>query len=148
MSDEFTLSIPVRFRDIDRLNHVNNAVYSTYLEEARFAYLESVLGIDITEFELVIVNLELSFARPISLDDDLEVAVSVIELGETSWTMEYEFRVDEEVVATGETTNVHFDPETEQPEALPDEIRDPILEHESLEEDGRTTHSRDRGGRI
>ncbi|MDJ1430604.1 thioesterase family protein [Halostagnicola sp. A-GB9-2] len=133
MSDEFTLSIPVRFRDIDRLNHVNNAVYSTYLEEARFAYLESVLDVDITEFELVIVNLELSFARPISLDDELEVAVSITELGETSWTMTYEFRVDGDVVATGKTTNVHFDPESEQPEPLPDEIREPILEHESLE---------------
>ncbi|GAB7017887.1 acyl-CoA thioesterase [Halostagnicola bangensis] len=133
MSDEFTLSIPVRFRDIDRLNHVNNAVYSTYLEEARFAYLESVLGVDITEFELVIVNLELSFARPISLDDELEVAVSITELGETSWTMTYEFRVDGDVVATGETTNVHFDPESDRPEPLPDEIREPILEHESLE---------------
>lgn len=131
MSDEFTLSIPVRFRDIDRLNHVNNAVYSTYLEEARFAYLESVLDVDVTEFELVIVNLELSFARPISLDDDLEVAVSVTDLGETSWTMDYEFRVDGTVVATGETTNVHFDPETEQPKPLPVEIREPLLERES-----------------
>lgn len=131
MSDEFTLTIPVRFRDIDRLNHVNNAVYSTYLEEARFAYLESVLDVDVTEFELVIVNLELSFARPISLDDDLEVTVSVTDLGETSWTMEYEFRVDGAVAATGETTNVHFDPETEQPKPLPAEIREPLLERES-----------------
>ena len=30
---------PVRFRDLDALGHVNNAVFLTYIESARFAYL-------------------------------------------------------------------------------------------------------------
>src|SRR6266550_7903332 len=29
----------VRFRDVDSIGHVNNAVFLTYLEEARIAYL-------------------------------------------------------------------------------------------------------------
>ena len=31
----FTLPVEVRFRDLDALGHVNNAVYLTYLESAR-----------------------------------------------------------------------------------------------------------------
>ena len=34
----FTHPIEVRFRDLDALGHVNNAVYLTYLESARIAY--------------------------------------------------------------------------------------------------------------
>ena len=34
----------VEFRDIDAAGHVNNAVYLTYLETARIAYLIDVLG--------------------------------------------------------------------------------------------------------
>jgi acyl-CoA thioester hydrolase len=32
---ETEVEIPVRYRDIDSLGHVNNAVYITYLEQAR-----------------------------------------------------------------------------------------------------------------
>jgi acyl-CoA thioester hydrolase len=32
----------VRFRDVDAMGHVNNAVYSTYLEQARIAYLKPI----------------------------------------------------------------------------------------------------------
>jgi acyl-CoA thioester hydrolase len=32
----------VRYRDLDTWNHVNNAVYATYLEQARIDYLDSV----------------------------------------------------------------------------------------------------------
>ena len=34
--------IPVRFRDLDPLNHVNNALFNTYLEEARIQFLGEV----------------------------------------------------------------------------------------------------------
>ena len=34
----FTHAVEVRFRDLDALGHVNNAVYLTYLESARMAW--------------------------------------------------------------------------------------------------------------
>jgi YbgC/YbaW family acyl-CoA thioester hydrolase len=34
----FTHQLEVRFRDCDAMGHVNNAVYLTYLEQARFAH--------------------------------------------------------------------------------------------------------------
>ncbi len=32
----------VRFRDLDALGHVNNAVFATYLEQARIEYLREL----------------------------------------------------------------------------------------------------------
>ena len=36
--------IEIRWRDLDAYRHVNNAVYSTYLEECRDEWLERALG--------------------------------------------------------------------------------------------------------
>ena len=34
----FFIHVEVRFSDLDALNHVNNAVYFTYMEQARIHY--------------------------------------------------------------------------------------------------------------
>lgn len=133
MSEKFTAEIPIRFRDLDPLNHVNNAVYANYLEEARSAYVEEVLGLGALEYPFVLANLEIDYQRPITIDDELSIALTVTELGTTSCTMAYEFLVDESIVATAETTLVHIDPATERPAAIPDEIGDRIREYENLE---------------
>jgi acyl-CoA thioester hydrolase len=38
------LRLQIRWRDMDAYGHVNNAVYLTYLEEARDAWVQRVLG--------------------------------------------------------------------------------------------------------
>ena len=48
MSDPVPVQMPIqiRWRDLDALGHVNNAVYLTYFELARLAYIRAVLGAD------------------------------------------------------------------------------------------------------
>ena len=38
------VTIPIRWRDVDNYGHVNNAVYLTYLEEARDRWAHETLG--------------------------------------------------------------------------------------------------------
>lgn len=133
MGDEITVDVPVRYRDLDTLNHVNNAVYASYMEEARAAYAEEVLGLAFDEYNFVLATLEISFGRPVTMDDDLTVAAEVTGLGETSATMTYDVRADDESVATGETTLVFVDRETKRPSPIPGEIRERIREHDGLE---------------
>ncbi|ELY77043.1 thioesterase superfamily protein, partial [Natrinema gari JCM 14663] len=90
MSTEFTHEVPVRFRDLDPLNHVNHAVYASYLEAARTAYIEEVLGVPEEEIAFVVATLEIAYERPITYDDEPVVALSVADLGDSSCTMEYE----------------------------------------------------------
>ncbi len=134
MSEKFTVEIPVRFRDLDPYDHVNNAVYANYLEEARLAYAEEVLGFDSWEYPFVVAGLEIDYNRPIRLDDDLSIALVVTNVGTTSFTMSYEFLVDETVVATAETTLVHIDAESYQPTPIPDSLADRIHETTALGE--------------
>ncbi|MEO5575331.1 MAG: thioesterase family protein, partial [Gaiellaceae bacterium] len=42
----------VRFRDCDAMGHVNNAVYSTYLEEARIGVLGDLISFILARVEI------------------------------------------------------------------------------------------------
>ncbi|MFB1063297.1 acyl-CoA thioesterase [Natrinema sp. H-ect4] len=133
MCAEFTVDVPVRFRDLDPMNHVNHAVYASYLEAGRTAYLEAVAGLESEEISFVIVDLQISYERPITNGDEPTVALSVTRLGDSSCTMSYEIRVDGDVAATAETTIVHIDPDTERPSPIPDVMAQRIREHDGLE---------------
>ncbi|RQG92003.1 acyl-CoA thioesterase [Natrarchaeobius chitinivorans] len=133
MSEEFTVEVPVRYRDLDPYDHVNHAVYVSYLESARVAYIDEVFELSEDEISFVIANLEISYGHPITLGDEPVVALWVSDLGDSSCTMRYEIRVDGEVVSTAETVMVNLDPETERPAPYPDDVRERIVEYEGLE---------------
>ncbi|MFC4436942.1 MULTISPECIES: acyl-CoA thioesterase [Natrialbaceae] len=133
MSDAFTVEVPVRYRDLDPMGHVNNGVYASYLERVRIAYIESVLESGDEEFTSVIANLEITYLQSIEFGDDPTVSLTVTELGRSSCTTAHEFRVDGAVVATAETTIVHVDPEKQDPTPIPEPIRERIREYEGLE---------------
>lgn len=128
----FTAEVDVRFRDLDTMGHVNNAVYATYLEEARVAYFEKVLDASLHEVDTVLANVELEFRRPVELDDEVTVAVRIPELGESSIPMEYEVRADGEVAATGEAVQVVVNRESGSSRAIPAEWREAIEAFEGL----------------
>ncbi len=134
IDNAFTVDVHVRYNDLDTYNHVNNAVYATYLEEARVAYVDEVLEMGVEDFSFVIANLELSFERPVEMTDELSVAVETTALGRSSATMAYELRDGGERVATGETTLVFVDPEEKRPAEIPPSVREDIVAFEGLEE--------------
>ena len=135
MSDEFDesgdqdigyeceIGIDVRLRDLDFMGHVNNAIYATFLEEAREAYFEDIIGVSLTDIGTVIASLTIDYVRPIESDAEVTVAVGVAELGSSSLTMAYEIRADGETAATARTVQVLVDRETGQSEPIPDAWR-------------------------
>ena len=62
-------TIAIRWRDLDALGHVNNAVYATYLEEARDRWLAGVLGLGETLWDYVLARLAIDFRRELKQDD-------------------------------------------------------------------------------
>lgn len=80
--------IEIRWRDCDAYAHVNNAVYATYLEEARDEWVLRVLGEDGDPWDYVLARVAIDFRRELTLDDD-EVVVSVrlLRVGTSSVTL-------------------------------------------------------------
>lgn len=126
--DEFryVTEVPVRFRDIDPMDHVNNALYVTYVEQARAEYYEDVIGLTLGEADTVLAHLEVDYVEPIELGDVVEVRMRTEELGTSSIPMTYELRVDGDVVATADTVQVAFDRDSGEPVPVPEEWRERI----------------------
>ena len=125
--------IPVRFRDLDSLGHVNNAVYFTYCEVARNAYWKQLLGVRrLAEANFILAHAELDYRAQANGDHDIVVVVRVSFVGNTSFGFEY--RVLEEgtgtLLAEGRSVQVTFDYKTNQKVPMPPSARQRILEFE------------------
>ncbi len=126
MDSIFSHRLEVRFRDCDPMGHVNNAVYLTYLEQARFAHWRSVRrfasGEDVPG--VILARAEIDFRRPARYGDLLEIRIGVAAIGRTSFTYEYEI-VDQDgnMVATAKTILVAYDYAAGRPVPVPDDVR-------------------------
>lgn len=126
----FTTELPVRYRDLDTNDHVNNAVYGTYLEQARFEYFDEVLGVALEDGDLVVVRVEIDYLRPVELSDDVvEVGARVDEFGTSSFEMTFAVEADGERCATGSSVQVAIGDEGE-PRPVPDAWRASIDSYE------------------
>jgi acyl-CoA thioester hydrolase len=127
-----TFSQDVAFRDLDGLGHVNNAVYLSYVESARLAYMQEVLGpLELEELGIV-ADVKISFRSPASLGETLEVGQRVSRVGETSLVFDFEIRGgDGRLVAEGSTVHVAFDYGMRRPVPVPEEWRSRIESYEA-----------------
>ncbi len=103
----FEHQVSVRWRDTDALGHVNNAVYLTYLEEARDAFYLRALGDPI----YVVVRLEIDFRAEIRhADRTVRVEVAVERVGTTSLTTRETLRTPHgELAAEARVITVRWD---------------------------------------
>lgn len=113
----FDLELPVRYRDLDTLSHVNNAVYATYLEQARVEYVDRVLDEGFESGGMVLASIEVDFRRPVRMDDgSVRVECGVLSVGEASFRMGYRvFADDGAPAATAESVQVTVDEDGSRP---------------------------------
>ena len=83
--------IEIRWRDLDALGHVNNAVYATYLEEARDEWFVRALGPGGDFWAFVLARVAIDFRRELTQDDDaLVVRTRLVRIGTSSLTFREE----------------------------------------------------------
>jgi acyl-CoA thioester hydrolase len=128
-------SVEVRFRDCDAMGHVNNAVYLTYLEVARFAYWKAAdIGRLEGDISYIIARVEIDFRASAKTGDVIDVALAVRAIGRTSFTMEYEIRDEEgQLLVTARSVQVAYDYAAKHSVAVPDAIRARISEFEGTQ---------------
>jgi acyl-CoA thioester hydrolase len=119
----FSISITVRFRDLDPLGHVNNAVFLTYIELARLEYLSSLGVTDADKPSLLLARVEVDFKRPILMRDPVTVTASVTRVGTKSFGMHHDIIAGGELAASLETVLVWYDHASGQSQTVPDEVR-------------------------
>lgn len=125
----YEIEIPVRYRDLDTYGHVNNANHATYLEEARIAYFEDVLGLEQEARGMLVVSLSIDFEAPIHADV-VTVGLGITRIGDTSFDFEYVIEVEGSVVARAETVQVAYDEAAEETIPFPEDWRNAVREYE------------------
>ncbi len=128
----FETSFDPQYRDLDVNGHVNQARYLSYLEQARTKYWEEVVGIPHDRTPVAVVRQEIDYEAPITLDQEVTVAQRIVELGRTSFQIDYEIRADGTVAATAEVVLLALDREDHEAVPIPNAWREPIEEHEGL----------------
>ncbi len=131
----FVHRLEVRFRDCDPMGHTNNAVYLSYLEQARFAHWRSLWGFGTPQLPpglpgVILARVECDYRRPTKYGDTIEIRLTVAEIGRTSFRYEYEIVDDQgRTVLTAKTVQVMYDYKVEKPAPIPDEIRSLLQIH-------------------
>jgi len=93
MSNIHTSTIQVRFADVDKLGHVNNAKYLTYFEIARMQFFKdefkNISDLDWKAKGLILAKVEVEYISPIMLDDLVEIETYCTKIGNKSFDLAY-----------------------------------------------------------
>ncbi|CAG0952321.1 4-hydroxybenzoyl-CoA thioesterase [Rhodocyclaceae bacterium] len=119
--------LPIRWGDMDAMNHVNNTVYFRYMEQARIEWLES-LGYGTgqhTDEGPVIVNAGCTYLVPLVYPGNVEVRMFIGHPGRSSLPTHYELRLqgNEKLYATGDAKMVWINPASGRSIPLPGNMR-------------------------
>lgn len=129
--------IQIRWRDLDALGHVNNAVFITYFEYARLAYIRELLGPDAAidrqtmlpvDFQFILAEVTCSYRSPVTLEDKPVVEIWVSEVGRKSFVFQYRM-TDERtgrLLAEGRSAQVWYDYRTGTSQVIPEDVIEKI----------------------
>ena len=106
----------VRWRDCDAMGHVNNAVYSTFLEEAR---IEALGGLA----EFILARVEIDFRSELRAAEEIEVRTRCSRIGTKSLDLEHEIHSNGRLAAQAKSVLVGYDYDLGGSVELSDEIR-------------------------
>ncbi len=125
----FVVPIEVRWRDLDPFDHVNNAVFVTYLEFARVALWRRFGSMGrASDVPFVVARVVLDYRSPVRLGDEVRVGLRLERLGEKSFTFAYRIEAAGRLAAEAETVQVCLDHETGQTIPVPDSVRKVLSE--------------------
>jgi len=124
---EVRVRIDVRWRDLDMLGHLNQAVYHEFLEEGRAELLTSLSGL--SDLAFVLARVELDYRHEVTRGHGhVEVVVRPASVGTSSVVLDNEVVLpDGTVAASGRSVLVAWDPSARGKRPLTDGERDALV---------------------
>jgi len=96
------------------MGHANNAVYSTYLEQARIAVVGSLAP-------FILARVEIDFRAQLHAGDDIEVRTRCSRIGTKSFELEHQIWRDDVLAADAKSVLVRYDYEARASVPLTDD---------------------------
>lgn len=130
------IAVQVRWGDLDALGHVNNAVYLTYLEQARITYMNERQLWDGSDGGLgvIMARVAIDYKLPLIATDEVHVFSRCSRLGNRSFDIEQQIiRIrdgQQAISAQGSTVGVAYDYRIGQSAPIPAGWRERIKAYE------------------
>ncbi len=136
MPKKFEITIQVRFKDMDPMQHVNNAVYFSYFEIGRLEFFRKVVNdIEFKKYPFILARVEANFHKPITVHfPEVILKMWAGDFGNKSFKFFYEILSKDEKIkfTSGESVQVFFDYKSNKtipvPEGFINLIKDYIFE--------------------
>ena len=123
----FRIVLGVRWGDMDAFNHVNNAQYLRYLEEARVQWLARLPGVSLADrITPVLVACQVNYRQPIEWPNEIAIELFIDRTGNSSLTMGHHMlsSTDASVLySDGSVVMVWIDTQTGKSVPLPEAVR-------------------------
>jgi acyl-CoA thioester hydrolase len=123
----FRTTLGVRWGDMDAFNHVNNAQYLRYLEEARVQSLAGIPGISLNDrIAPVLAASNVNYRQPIEWPNEILVELFVGKVGNSSLTVGHRIlsSTDASVLySDGSVVMVWIDTQTGKSVPLPEAMK-------------------------
>lgn len=129
----FTTEIQMRFRDLDAMGHVNNAVYLSYCELARTQfYMKHAFKRSLHDIDFILAHVDIDYVAAAEWGDQVEVSVWPSTIGESSFTLSYELRDKKSgrLLASSSSVLVSYDYKEKKSKPIPPGFRR-MLEEDS-----------------
>ncbi len=109
----------IRFGDLDRQNHVNNAVFSTFFESGRVVMLyDPAFGLAVPDANFVLARITINFLGEMHWPGEVEIGSAITRVGTSSLGLDQALFVKGECFATAENVLVLIDRATRKPRAF------------------------------
>jgi len=121
-----TVPIAIRWRDLDAFNHVNNATFLTYLEEARLIWLSGLSGWFSETTMPVLAAAEVNYRAQLVWPGSVIVELYCERLGNSSLTISHRIVSTDasgRLHSDGRVTMVWIEPASGRTTPLPETIR-------------------------
>ena len=121
----FRMSIDLRWRDLDAFNHVNNANFMTYVEEARIRWFESAGNDWLSNGRIpLLAAVQMNYRLPIPYPARVFVELLTQRVGNSSLTLGHRIvGEDDRLYADGHSVLVWIEMASGRPVPLPDAVR-------------------------
>lgn len=123
----FRLALQVRWGDMDAFNHVNNAQYLRYLEEARVRWLESLPGVSLRDrIAPVLAASNVNYRTPIGWPSEIVVELFLERIGTKSISVAHRMLSSRDpsiLYSDGNVVMVWVDSQTGTSVPLPEALR-------------------------
>lgn len=117
----------VRFYETDALAHVSNTVLAGWFEAARMPVFKLFTPeLDLQNWPLILASYNIDFLRQIFYGKDVTIKTGISRIGGSSFDVYQQVWQSGELSASGTTTMVHFDYNTQKSAPIPNDVREAL----------------------